>query len=183
LIRFFMALPIVGLMFFMFSCDLTNAQEEIEGPTQMGEQAKAIGPSNITARMGDEIFDVVEEQPNPPGGMQGWNSYLGSNLTYPSQARQMGIEGTVIAVFVINTDGSISDVDILRGIGGGCDEEAIRVIENSPTWEPGLQRGRAVKTRMRVPIRFKLGGSDAETKPTSNVMIEFPGEIEIPISN
>lgn len=105
----------------------------------------------------DEIFDVVENSPNPPGGMEAWNQYLGKNLKYPTQARRMGIEGTVYVVFVVNTDGTLQDVDVLRGIGGGCDEEAIRVVKNAPKWEPGKQRGRPVRVRMRLPIKFKLG--------------------------
>ncbi len=104
----------------------------------------------------DEIFDVVETMPTPPGGMEGWNKYLSKNLKYPTQARRMGIEGTVYVVFVVNTDGSIQDVEILRGIGGGCDEEAMRVVRNAPKWEPGKQRGRPVRVKMRLPIRFKL---------------------------
>ncbi len=104
----------------------------------------------------DEIFDVVESPPMPPGGMSGWNQYLSKNLKYPTQARRMGVEGTVIVVFVVNTDGTIQDVDVLRGIGGGCDEEAIKVVQNAPAWEPGKQRGRPVRTRMRLPIRFQL---------------------------
>ncbi|HLT08046.1 MAG TPA: TonB family protein [Cyclobacteriaceae bacterium] len=104
----------------------------------------------------DEIFDVVETMPTPPGGMEGWNKYLSNNLKYPTQARRMGIEGTVYVVFVVNTDGSIQDVEILRGIGGGCDEEAKRVVENAPKWEPGKQRGKPVRVKMRLPIRFKL---------------------------
>ncbi|MCC5938735.1 MAG: energy transducer TonB [Lunatimonas sp.] len=104
----------------------------------------------------DEIFDVVENMPTPPGGMEGWHKYLQKNLKYPTQARRMGIEGTVYVVFVVNTDGSIQDVDILRGIGGGCDEEAMRVVREAPAWEPGKQRGRPVRVKMRLPIRFKL---------------------------
>ena len=104
----------------------------------------------------ETIFDVVENAPNPPGGMSGWNQYLSKNLKYPTQARRMGIEGTVIVVFVINTDGTIQDVEVLRGIGGGCDEEAVKVVQEAPKWEPGKQRGRPVRTRMRLPIRFKL---------------------------
>jgi protein TonB len=104
----------------------------------------------------DAIFDVVETQPEPPGGMSAWNQYLSKNLKYPTQARRMGIEGSVIVVFVVNTDGSIQDVDVLRGIGGGCDEEAVKVVSNAPKWTPGKQRGRPVRTRMRLPIRFKL---------------------------
>ena len=108
------------------------------------------------AEKADEIFDVVENPPEPPGGMAGWNKYLSDNLKYPTQARRMGIEGTVYVVFVVNTDGSIQDVDILRGIGGGCDEEAVRVVRAAPKWTPGRQRGRPVRVKMRLPIRFKL---------------------------
>ena len=104
----------------------------------------------------DQIFDVVETMPTPPGGMEGWNKYLSNNLKYPTQARRMGIEGTVYVVFVVNTDGSIQDVEILRGIGGGCDEEAMRVVQAAPKWEPGKQRGKPVRVKMRLPIRFKL---------------------------
>jgi protein TonB len=111
----------------------------------------------IEEEKADQIFDVVETQPNPPGGMSGWNKYLSDNLKYPTQARRMGVEGTVIVVFVINTDGSIQDVEVLRGIGGGCDEEAVKIVKSAPKWEPGKQRGKPVRTRMRLPIRFKLG--------------------------
>ena len=104
----------------------------------------------------DQIFDVVETQPNPPGGMSGWNKYLSDNLKYPTQARRMGVEGQVIVVFVINTDGSIQDVEVVRGIGGGCDEEAVKIVKRAPKWDPGMQKGKAVRTRMRLPIRFKL---------------------------
>jgi TonB family protein len=86
--------------------------------------------------------------------------YLSKNIQYPQKAREMGVEGTVIVVFEIHTDGSIHNVEILRGIGGGADEEAVRVVQNAPKWEPGRQRGRAVKTRMRLPIRFKMASTD-----------------------
>ena len=111
----------------------------------------------IEEEKADQIFDVVETQPNPPGGMSGWNKYLSDNLKYPTQARRMGVEGTVIVVFVINTDGTIQDVEVLRGIGGGCDEEAVKIVKNAPKWEPGKQRGKPVRTRMRLPIRSNLG--------------------------
>ena len=144
----------------------------------MGEKAQQLGPTNLTARINegaDQIFDVVENQPNPPGGMSGWNQYLAQSIQYPAEARRMGIEGTVILVFVVGTDGSLSDVEILRGIGGGADEESIRVVQNSPNWEAGTQGGRAVKTRMRLPIRFKLANeSKVEINPAFEEMIEIP---------
>ena len=162
--RFLLAIPVLAALFFVFSCEITP-EEDIEEPTMVGESTAAkIGPADISARKiakdGNEIFDVVEDQPEPPGGMKGWNNYLASNPSYPEQARRLGVEGTVIVVFVVNTDGSISDVDILRGIGGGADEEAIRVVENAPAWSPGKQNGEAINTRMRLPIRFKLGESE-----------------------
>ncbi|SDD11318.1 outer membrane transport energization protein TonB [Algoriphagus faecimaris] len=161
--RFLMILPILGLMVFAFSCDQNIGEEPIK-PENIVEiidedgnaELKAIENGRVIEMSADEIFDVVEDQPNPAGGMQGWNQYLSSNLVYPEQAKKEGVEGTVIVVFVINTDGSIQDVDILRGIGAGCDEAAIRVVQNAPNWEPGKQRGREVRTRMRLPIRFKL---------------------------
>jgi len=104
----------------------------------------------------DTIFEVVENSPTPAGGMEQWNSYLRKNLKYPNQAKRMGVEGTVYVSFVVNTDGSIQDVNILRGIGAGCDEEAIRVVQMAPNWNPGKQRGRAVRVKMSLPIRFKL---------------------------
>ncbi len=154
-------IPAVGLMLLSSACQITT-EEELDGPTQV-ESKPGVGPTNVLARVNDvgkdgkEIFDVTEEQPVPPGGLEGWNGYLSSNLTYPNQARQMGIEGTVIVVFLVNSDGSISNPEILRGIGGGCDEAAIKVVENSPNWSPARQKGKAVNCRMRLPVRFKLG--------------------------
>ncbi|MBD8490023.1 energy transducer TonB [Echinicola sp. CAU 1574] len=104
----------------------------------------------------DEIKDFAEHMPEPPGGMEGWAKYLNKNLKYPSQARRMGIQGTVFVAFVVNTDGTIQDVSILRGVDGGCSEEAVRVVGNAPNWKPGRQGGRPVRVKMRLPIRFKL---------------------------
>ncbi len=105
----------------------------------------------------DEIFTIVEDQPTPNGGMAAFYEYVGKNMKYPNQARRMNIEGKVFVQFVIGKDGSISEVQAVKGIGAGCDEEAVRVIKNSPKWKPGKQRGRPVKVRMILPITFKLG--------------------------
>jgi protein TonB len=105
----------------------------------------------------DEIFTVVEESATPKGGMQAFYEYVGKKLKYPAQARRMGTEGKVFVQFVINKDGSISDVVAIKGIGAGCDEEAVRIIQSAPPWTPGKQRGKPVKQRMVLPITFKLG--------------------------
>ena len=103
-----------------------------------------------------EVFDLAETMPIPRGGVEDWNHYLSKNLRYPQTARDAGIEGTVYVAFTVNKDGEIVDPAILRGIGGGADEEAIRVIQGAPHWIPGEQRGEKVNVRMRIPIRFKL---------------------------
>ena len=100
---------------------------------------------------------VVEDQPEPQGGMQAFYEYVGKNLKYPSQARRMGIEGKVFVQFVVNTDGTLTDVQAIKGIGAGCDDEAVRVVKTAPKWKPGKQRGKPVRVRMVLPITFKLG--------------------------
>lgn len=103
-----------------------------------------------------EIFTVVEEQPSFPGGDQARIAYFSKSLKYPPTARELGIMGTVYVSFVVEPNGSISNVKILRGIGGGCDEEAIRVVEGMPLWNPGKQRNKAVRVQFSLPVRFVL---------------------------
>ena len=104
----------------------------------------------------DEIFTIVENQPEPVGGMKAFYEYIADNLKYPPAARRNSIEGRVYLEFVVEKDGSLTDVKILKGIGGGCDEEAMRIIQNAPKWTPGKQRGRPVRVKMVIPIYFKL---------------------------
>jgi len=104
----------------------------------------------------DEIFQIVENPASFKGGIGAFYSYVQKSMKYPSQAQRMGLEGKVFVEFVVGKDGKITDVKVLRGIGAGCDEEAIRVLKNSPAWTPGKQRGRAVRQRMVLPITFKL---------------------------
>lgn len=106
----------------------------------------------------DEIFSVVEVQAEPVGGVGAFYDYVTSQLkdNYPPQAARMNIQGVVYIQFVVEKDGSITDVQAVKGIGGGCDELAVKVLQNSPKWNPGRQRGKAVRSRKVVPIRFKL---------------------------
>ena len=147
--RFLLAIPLLALLVMVFSCGEQEDHELVIDEDTSGETI-------LRASTGGEVFDVVEDPPVPAGGFEGWNSYLSANLKYPEQAIKEGIEGTVYLSFVVEVDGSIQGVGILRGIGGGCDEEAMRVIRNAPDWEPGKQRGQKVNVRMRVPIKFKL---------------------------
>ena len=103
-----------------------------------------------------EIFQIVEEMPAFPGGEKALLEYVFKNIKYPQIARETGIQGRVFVGFVVEPDGSVSNVKILRGIGGGCDEEAMRVIKSLPKWKPGKQRGKAVRVSYQIPVVFKL---------------------------
>ena len=103
-----------------------------------------------------EIFQIVEEMPAFPGGEAKLMEYVGKNIKYPQIARETGIQGRVFIGFVVEPDGSVSNVKLLRGIGGGCDEEAMRVVKSMPKWKPGKQRGKAVRVSYQIPVLFKL---------------------------
>lgn len=100
-----------------------------------------------------EIFTIVEEQPSFNGDIY---KFLQGAIRYPEEARELNIQGRVFVTFVVEKDGSITDIKILRGIGGGCDEEAIRLIKSMPNWTPGKQRGNAVRVQFNLPIKFTL---------------------------
>jgi periplasmic protein TonB len=105
-----------------------------------------------------EIFTVVEESPGFPGGDEKLYEFLQKNMKYPQMARESGIQGIVYVTFVVEPDGSISNVRVLRDIGGGCGEEAIRVVKAMPRWTPGKQRGKAVRVQFNLPVKFTLQG-------------------------
>ena len=100
-------------------------------------------------------FLFVEEQPMPIGGYEGYYRIISKNLKYPRRAQNMDVQGRVTVEFIVNRDGQPSDMKIIKGIGGGCDEEAMRVI-GLTKWNPGKQRGKPVRVRMVMPIQFHL---------------------------
>ncbi|MCH6201012.1 energy transducer TonB [Aquiflexum sp. LQ15W] len=151
--NFKLAIILLSMMVFVISC------KSSKDPAFSKTMDIPMGETSAQGS-GDEVFDVVDEVPEFPGGMEGWNGFLRNNLTYPTLARQKGIEGTVYITFVVNKDGSVSDANILRGIGGGCDEESLRVIQSSPNWIPGKNKGEIVRTRMRLPVQYALGKKD-----------------------
>jgi len=104
-----------------------------------------------------EIFTIVEEMPEFPGGGEAaLLKYLSQNIKYPPLARENNVQGTVYVTFEIDQSGKVKDAKILRGIGGGCDEEALRVVMNMPQWKPGKQRGKTVRVQYNLPVRFTL---------------------------
>lgn len=110
----------------------------------------------VEAEDENKIFMVVEQQPEFEGGYEAMMNFIRKNMRYPASARRMGIEGTVYLSFVVGRDGSINDVQVLRGISADCDKEAVRVVQAMPNWKPGKQNGKPVLVRFNLPIRFKL---------------------------
>jgi len=123
--------------------------EESTAPTRP-EAAVEVAPRE------EALFITVEQQPEYPGGMAALGAFIQKNLKYPQQAIRSDMSGRVFVSFVVNTNGSLTDVQVLKGIGFGCDEEALRVIRQMPRWKPGMQSGRAVRVRYNLPVAFTL---------------------------
>jgi len=147
-LKFLLALPVAAILIacFVFSCkqnetmlDSVEIQDVKSAPIE-----------------DQEVFQVVEKMPLFPGGEIALQKYINANIQYPELARKEGIQGRVYVTYIVEIDGSISDVRILRGIGGGCDEEAMRVVSEMPKWSSGTQRGKAVRVQFNLPIVFKL---------------------------
>lgn len=120
----------------------------------------------IPSRKKNEITDFasVDVLPEFPGGMKGWGEYLQSTLKYPDELRKNKITGRVILSFIVLKNGSITDVKVLRGIGGGADEEAVRVVKESPKWKPGILKGEPVNVAYTMPIFFQLASNPPAEK-------------------
>lgn len=103
-----------------------------------------------------KVFDVVENMPSYPGGNGALQKWLASNITYPAAAAENGVEGRVIVAFVVEPDGSVSDVRIARGVDPSLDREALSVVKRMPKWIPGMQNGSPVRVKFNVPVTFKL---------------------------
>ena len=148
------ALPVVALLM-MVGC---QPAESPKGDTtavtpQQEEPVYDMGPTQLAD--GEEA-NVADESPEYPGGMEALYKYLAENIHYPEQAKNDQIQGRVVISFVVEKDGGISDAKVVRGIGGGCDEEALRVVNAMPKWTPGKMRGEVVRVNFHLPITFKL---------------------------
>jgi len=156
--------PVITLLVGLFAFNVKDTGPNLDGSITASsieavpESVIKEGDSNeIQTPKSKEIFTVVENQPAPYSGMAEFYEYIQHNLIYPAAAKRLGIEGKVFVQFIVADNGSITNVQAVKGIGAGCDEEAVRVLQSSPKWKPGKQRGRAVNVRMILPITFKLG--------------------------
>ncbi len=140
----------------MATQDDLSAKPNTEAPAEENIEVVETKTQVIEQEAPKEIFTVVEEQPTYPGGEEARIKFLQENMKYPEEAKELGVQGKVFVTFVVEVDGSITDVKVLRGIGSGCDDEAIRVVKSMPRWVPGKQRGVPVRVQFNLPINFKL---------------------------
>ncbi|MBA4848857.1 M56 family metallopeptidase [Emticicia sp. BO119] len=129
---------------------------KLKQPTESSLEQVEIKVGKKTVENDSEVFDSVEENPEYPGGVKQLYTFINNNLRYPIEAAQNNITGKVFVKFVVRKDGSISDLKILKGIGYGCDEEAVRVISQLPRWKPGKQNGKLVNVMFTMPINFVI---------------------------
>ncbi len=128
-------------------CSITYGQNIDEEIQKNKKEVKAVET---------EFFITVEKMPSFPGGEEELMKFLAENLEYPQDAREKGIQGKVYVTFIVEADGSVSNVKVLRDIGGGCGDEAARVVKTMPKWEPGKQKGKAVRVQYNLPVKFVL---------------------------
>lgn len=135
-----------------------STTDAIQGPSAPVSGPVMVGPPTPTVEDGDEgeIFEVVEQQPAFPGGMEKLMQWLSKNLKYPASAQENGTQGRVIVQFVVNKDGSIVEPKVVKSVDPALDKEAIRVVSNMPKWTPGKQRGKPVRVRFTLPVTFRL---------------------------
>lgn len=156
--------------------------DNVEPPSQLEIEQAVIGPETIAGTKGAEInpitlstgntegtgiaepvsentiftLDAIEKYPQFPGGAEAFSKYLSRHLRYPGAAAEKGIQGKVLVSFIIERNGELSNIKIVRSIGGGCDEEAMRVLAKSPKWSPGIQNNQQVRVAYNIPINFRL---------------------------
>ena len=131
---------------------------DIEITEEMVVEEMEIEFTEIEEEIADEIFAIVEQNPKPIGGYEAFYAYIFKNIKYPRIALASSVEGKVFVQFVVNKNGELTDFEVVKGVGFGCDEEAVRVLQSAPNWIPGKQRGKPVKVRIVIPIKFILGG-------------------------
>lgn len=148
--------PVLAVLITFLAYDVSEGQSSKKEVASILE-ANVLDPMNNVNEVEGEIVEVAEVTPEPKGGMLEFYHYVQSNMKYPRTAKEQGIEGKVFVEFVVDRNGKLKNVRTVKGVGGGCDEEAERVIKNSDAWKPGYVDGQPVNVKMIMPITFKLG--------------------------
>ncbi|SFD82197.1 M56 family metallopeptidase [Spirosoma endophyticum] len=146
LLGYVLVLPLAALLTMCSQSERDQPQSEASAQTSVRKPVKVDG----------EVYTVVENQPEFPGGMEGLGAFMQKNLKYPEAAQKAEVEGRVFVRFIVTKEGDITDVQILKGIGYGADAEAVRVVKSMPRWKPAKQGGQAVNVQYNLPINFQL---------------------------
>ena len=151
LLKYLLSAPLFMLMLILSSATLDNKEKNKPSPQP---ETGVLIPQNRK----DIVFTTVEQEPSFPGGINSFSKFLVANIKYPSQARAKNVEGKVFISFIVEENGSLSDIKIVRDIGYGCGKEALRVMKLSPKWKPGIQNGHKVRVQYTIPISYTLKG-------------------------
>ena len=168
--KYLLFLPVTALLCLMVNCTSKIEESTTDGtemdeivvvsydkgnaqPAAEGEKINTRVPSEID---GAPVFDVVEQMPVYPGGMQDLMRYLATNIKYPKEAQEDGKQGRVIVQFIVDKNGAVTNVNVVRGVDPALDAEAIRIVSAMPKWEPGMQKGQPVNVKFTLPVNFKL---------------------------
>ena len=184
--KYLLILPLALLLIFANSC--INQERKSDKGVETGSvepspadtsQIIVLGEIEGVGGQDSDIFEVVEDQASFPGGMDALRTFLVNNLHYSIEAQEKGIQGKVILNFVVEKDGSLSDIRVLRGIDPLLDEEAVRVVKRMPRWIPGKNKGEIVRARFTLPVAFQLKQNDGKktSASTNEVASDTPFEI------
>ncbi len=155
--KYLMFIPVTALLIFFSNC--SEKPEKIESATEITEKATPIEQKTVVDEpksSEEEVFTVVEDMPEYPGGMKELMKFLSGNIKYPAECQKNNEQGRVVVQFVVNKDGSIQDAKIMRGVSKLLDEEALRVVKAMPKWKPGMQKGVVVRTKYTIPVMFRI---------------------------
>lgn len=151
-------LALIFILPLVYGCSFeTENQEKPIEPIKTVELEMVVEePQPVAEVANDTVYTVVEQHPCFPGGEKARITFLSENIIYPQEAKDKGVSGRVFAQFIVEKDGTISNVKILRGIGSGCDEEVLRVVALMPKWNPGVEKGENVRVTFTMPMKFAL---------------------------
>lgn len=179
--KYLIFVPLVGILML-----LSNIEAVARLTVRLANEATvsnamvtATDVSSKSREMDEQVFTVVEKMPSFPGGDAELLKYIATNIKYPKESQDNGEQGRVICSFIVGRDGSVNNPEVLRGVTPLLNEEAVRVINTMPRWNPGMQRGKAVAVKYTVPIMFRLKSPVEETKEETltvvDVMPQYPG--------
>ena len=154
-IKYALFVPLAAALLIASNISCISSEKEKEKETVETQESRAAE---------GEVFQVVEEMPEFPGGMAECMKWLGQNIKYPAEAKEKGVQGRVIVQMVVEKDGTITNAKVVRGVDPLLDAEALRVVNQSPKWKPGMQKGEAVRVKYTLPIMFKLSNDSSDSK-------------------